>query len=142
MTINEQLHNSGAHGKGVDPSCPVCIERYVTATNPRAKARQRMEIAIVMAFVVNALAAGYTIVGNDNGEDELESPKAQNLASVLEIMFHTDTDRLRLAKGGLMHDWVCFMYGSDGWDVIHDYTPDLEPLMGGDVAALQERWGG
>ncbi len=25
--------------------------------------------------------------------------------------------------------WVRFIYGNDGWDVISDYTTNLEPVM-------------
>jgi hypothetical protein len=28
------------------------------------------------------------------------------------------------------HGWVLFIYGNDGWDVISDYTCNLEPIMG------------
>jgi hypothetical protein len=27
------------------------------------------------------------------------------------------------------HGWVRFVYGNDGWDVVSDYTTNLEPHM-------------
>lgn len=32
------------------------------------------------------------------------------------------------------------VYGNDGWDVISDYSIDLEPLMEGEVKRLIEKY--
>jgi hypothetical protein len=37
--------------------------------------------------------------------------------------------------------WVRFIYGNDGWDVINDYTTNLEPVIAG-VNALAEKMEG
>src|ERR1035441_6474009 len=120
MTVFKQLHNSATHKVGLDPACPMCIEKFVTGKHSVVKVRQRIEIAIAMTFVEVALAAGYKIVGTDNGGGELEDPPAaQTVGAVLDIMFKSDDDRLYVEKDG-RRAWVWFIYGNEGWDVISD----------------------
>lgn len=95
------------------------------------KMRQEVERKIAKALVKEAFAAGY-IVSVDNGGDE-ESGKMSNLKSVLSAMFQTDEERLYMwnPTNGQRIGWVYFVYGNDGWDVISDYTVNLEPIMSG-----------
>ena len=44
-------------------------------------------------------------------------------------MFSTDEDYLYVHKGKEKAGWVRFIYGESGWDVICDYTTNLESLM-------------
>lgn len=45
----------------------------------------------------------------------------------------------RKGKGGKF-SWLKAVYGGDGWDVISDYSIDLEPLMEGEVKRLIEKY--
>jgi len=43
-----------------------------------------------------------------------------------------------------MVGWVRLIYGNDGWDVVNDYTTNLETLMAGATALadkLEEKYG-
>jgi hypothetical protein len=98
------------------------------------KMRQRVEKIIVRAVVNAAVAAGYS-VAVDNGGDEYEYKGADRRAC-LATMFATDDERLYLftaeqAARGFKRSagWVYFVYGNSGWDVISDYTTNLENLL-------------
>ena len=104
----------------------------MTITSSKIAKRQRMERSIARAFIRSPIAAGYTI-NVDNGGDEYELPTPTNsLRTVMKTMFATDDERLYLFKNGQPDPfgWVYFTYGESGWDVICDYTINLEPLMG------------
>ena len=59
-------------------------------------------------------------------------PEPSNKAKVvLDAMFAADEDYLLVHKDGRQIGWVYFVYGNDGWDVVSDYTVNLEDLMKG-----------
>ncbi len=91
------------------------------------KFRQRIERLITRRFIVNALAAGYAITVNDGEEDVLERSHDQH--AILGAMFTTDEDRLFLERNNFGCGWVRFIYGNDGWDVVNDYTTNLQSIM-------------
>ena len=93
------------------------------------KMRTEVEQKIARALVVEALKAGYVIT-IDNGEDD-ETRKFDGVKSVLDAMFLTDQEHLHMwnPTNGKRVGWVFFVYGNDGWDVISDYSVNLEPIM-------------
>jgi hypothetical protein len=95
--------------------------------------RQEIERAIVERVVDDALAAGCWL-NVDNGGDnmELEFPTSEK-HEIMKALFATDDDRLYLFKPGNKRatGWVWFIYGNSGWDVISDYTTNLEELLAG-----------
>jgi len=93
--------------------------------------RQEVERKIAKALIVDALKAGY-VISVDNGSDE-ESAKFDDVKSTLDAMFATDEERLYMwnPTNCKRIGWVFFVYGNDGWDVISDYTMNLEPIMAG-----------
>jgi hypothetical protein len=92
------------------------------------KMRQEVERKIATAFIKSALDADYEISIN-NGGDEDETEPLFDQTSILNAMFQTDEEHLYLWKNSKIVGWVFFVYGNDGWDVISDYTTNLEPLM-------------
>ena len=69
--------------------------------------------------------------------------RSTNSREILDAMMTTDEDFLLLHKGE-GSGWVRFVYGNSGWDVICDYTMDLETVMAGASAladTLSEREG-
>ncbi|OYW73583.1 MAG: hypothetical protein B7Z37_20955 [Verrucomicrobia bacterium 12-59-8] len=92
------------------------------------KTRQRIEKQIARLFLRTALAAGYA-VSLDNGGEDFEFENSTNLKYIIGKMFATDEERLYLSKNGKRVGWVLLVYGNDGYDVICDYTTNLEHLM-------------
>lgn len=110
------------------------------------KMRQLVEKEIAGAVIDALLKAGF-VVSVDNGDNsggvasaasnfQYELANSTNKKEILKSMFLTDEDRLytnKLDEHGNStspYGWVYFIYGNDGWDVITDYTVNLESLIG------------
>lgn len=102
------------------------------------KARQRVERTIARRVVLDALRLGYTLSVNNGGDDD-EIPPTTEAKAVLAAMFATDDEYLKLHKDGRYVGWVRFIYGNDGWDVVNDYTCNLDAVMAG-ADALAEKY--
>jgi hypothetical protein len=89
--------------------------------------RQRVERKIARAIIKAAIALGFTFI-IDNGGDDDEEIKTTTLSKTLKEMFATDQEKLYLVKDGKRVGWVFFVYGNDGWDVVNDYTVNLDEL--------------
>ena len=92
------------------------------------KQRIALEKKIVKQFIKDALAAGH-LISVDNGGDEMEIENSNDLKVIMDTVMATDEERVYLKKDGKNVGWVYFVYGNDGYDVIADYTVNLEPLM-------------
>ena len=93
------------------------------------KMRQIVEKEIATAIVEALLAKGFRIsVDYGDGESAVFSTKA----SVLEAMFLGDEDHLIVYQSlaSNAYGWVYLVYGNDGWDVLSDYTTNLEKFIG------------
>jgi len=93
------------------------------------KMRQKVERKIASALIQEALDAGYHISVNNGGdEDEIQPSHDKN--EILNAMFATDEEHLCFFdKKGKPKGWVWFVYGNDGYNVISDYTVNLEHVM-------------
>ena len=105
--------------------------------------RQIVEKEIATAIVDSLLAAGFRIEV-DNGDEET-LPIADR-ATILKSMFLTDEERLFVFKKNEpdWFGWVYLVYGNDGWDVLSDYTVNLEKVRrknGSPAAALADKYG-
>lgn len=95
------------------------------------KMRMMVEREIVTMIIDDALAAGYEIAV-DNGGDGFEY-RGTDKARITDHTFAADDARLYLFRPGEKKSvgWVYCVYGNDGWDVISDYTTNLEKLLEG-----------
>lgn len=89
------------------------------------KVRQQIERSIATTFVRSVLAAGYTMTV-DYGDGESEPLSTEKAA--LAAMFLGDDDRVYIYRGKHCIGWAWFVYGNDGWDVLSDYTVNLDDL--------------
>lgn len=104
-----------------------------------AKMRIHVERQIARRVVLDAIAAGYAL-NIDNGGEGVELPTPSiKVKEVLGAMFAADDDRLMFYKGGKYVGWVLFIYGNDGYDVVSDYTVNLESVMKG-ASALADKY--
>lgn len=99
-----------------------------------SKIRQELERKIARAVIKGLLDCGYRI-SVYNGEDDV-TMTSQNLRQILGWMFETDEDTLfvehwpAVAETGWERlGWVQFIYGNNGYDVIHDYTTNLKDAL-------------
>lgn len=105
------------------------------------KLRQELERKITKAFVKSALAAaGYRLsVSLERGYDHEEMLLgSRDQKKIVDAVMDGDEAHIFVheAEGDLIVEdsvncigWVLFVMGNDGWDVISDYTTNLEPLM-------------
>ena len=96
--------------------------------------RQDIERAIASQCINDLHNAGYNITVNDGEDDVVENSLDHN--EVLDAMFSTDEDYLIVFLPGqaIRSGWVRFIYGNDGWDVINDYTVNLEGALATTIA--------
>ena len=90
-----------------------------------------MEEAIVRLFVRSVLAAGYLLTVNNGGDDD-EIEASTDEAAIINVMREASEDTVYLHRPGQTKQhfgWVMFVYGNDGYDVICDYTTNLEGLL-------------
>ena len=103
------------------------------------KARQRLERMIARRLILDAIAAGYSLNVNNGGDrSELIRP-SRNVREVLSVMFATDDEHLLFFKDGKRVGWAWLIYGNSGWDVISDYSTNLDPIMAG-ASALADKY--
>jgi hypothetical protein len=84
------------------------------------------EQKIVKQVLKDAVKGGYQLVVDD-GEEEF--PPTTNIKEAYDNLFGVDESRLILEKDGNYVGWIFFVFGNDGWDVISDYTVNLEEFL-------------
>jgi hypothetical protein len=89
---------------------------------------QLLERQVITKFLTDAINQGYSVTV-DNGEDDITLRQSTNIQDILKEMFSVDEEQLYLYKDGVKVGWVILVYGEDGWDVIADYSTNLESLM-------------
>lgn len=96
--------------------------------------RINVERQIVERVVDNLLGAGFWLAVNDQGGDDDIRPEVPT--AVRELIFkelmETDDDFLAVYSTPgepLPMGWVRFVYANDGWEVINDYTTNLDTVL-------------
>ena len=91
--------------------------------------RISVESKITLKVIKTLLSAGYTLDMNDGEETTVTGSVSAN--EVHCAMSTTDEDLLIAHKEGEKSAWVSFIYGNGngGWDVISDYTLNLEEVL-------------
>lgn len=96
------------------------------------KIRQKVEREIVSAAVHALLKAGFLLNTDYGDSDVLDKPTADR-DTIIKELFQGDDDRIYVYTADDLkapEGWVWAVYGNDGWDVISDYTVNLEPYIG------------
>lgn len=96
--------------------CPTC-------------ARIRLEEKVAGKVVRALLAAGYFVSVHDGEAFTLS--KSRDAKALIAALFTSDDDRLfvRTAPGEAHFGWVWLVYGNSGWDLVSDYTTNLEAAL-------------
>lgn len=93
--------------------------------------RMRVEADIMKRTVEALLLAGHTLSVIDYG-DGPEAPTGPigTAAEIMDLLHLSDDERVYWRRpDDLGLSWVYFVYGNDGWDVLADYTTDLEKVL-------------
>jgi hypothetical protein len=104
------------------------------------KAIRELEDKIVRHFVRDALAAGYVLsVSLEQGHDVEDMLLGSNdEAKIMEAALAGDSSHIFVHKADepFVEDgavncvgWVLLVFGNDGYDVISDYTTNLDKLI-------------
>ncbi len=109
-------------------------KQLTQTTIPDGVIRRRIAIErrIVKKTIDDLLAAGFELAVHD-GEEWHE--RTTDRAKLIDAIMNTDEDRLFVyradgPKGRRdWFGWVFFVYGNDGWDVMSDYTVNLEDTL-------------
>jgi hypothetical protein len=94
---------------------------------PSVRRRFELEWDIALALVKSAIGHSYTIEV-DYGDDETVKGLT-TVVDVMNVLFEADDEHLFLTGGDCGDGWIYLVYGNDGYDVISDYTVNLDPLM-------------
>lgn len=116
MTAQPRCHDH-LEAKVLPLGCPTCVRIWVER--------------ILVASSVNALLAqGFAMnVYNGGDEDELLEPSRDRQA-IQGALMETGDDFLKVFRSdGTYFGWVRFVYGNSGYDVISDYTLNLEAAL-------------
>lgn len=95
--------------------------------------RIAVEADIVTRAIDALLVAGFELQIDGCGDDDRPEQPVSDRARILREMMETDDDVLMTWRKD--HDtlapqgWVRFVYGNDGYDVISDYTTNLEDVL-------------
>jgi hypothetical protein len=98
------------------------------------KMRQMVEKEIYTKVIDVLLDKGFylSVDNGDNSGNDYEIYHSRDRKDILKAMYLCDEDRLYVHKPfkNQPFAWVYFVYGNDGWDVINDYTVNLEKYIG------------
>jgi len=86
--------------------------------------RMEVERIIVKAVIEAALAQGWTLTAVSNGEDETHAP---SIDKAMEELFACDDSHAYFRKGE-ESGWFYFVLGNSGWDVVTDYTVNMDDV--------------
>jgi len=88
--------------------------------------RAHLELQIVRKTIRTLKAQGFNLAIDDSDEEPTE---VGNELAALKLIFDLDECYLIVSKAGVNRGWVRFVRGNDGWDVICDYTVNLEAAL-------------
>ena len=97
------------------------------------KMRRHVEREIVTAAIRGLLDAGHDLSVFDT--EEFQILNSRDADAVLAAMMGADEEWLYADSRPVNEarrecfGWVRFIYGNDGWDVINDYTTNLEDAL-------------
>ena len=93
------------------------LERH----DPGTRARCRMELSIVNSILARMGSEGYTATIPEYDGEPTPDLKA--------ALFNLDEAHLVLRKNGQRCGWIYLVFGNSGWDLISDYTTNLERFL-------------
>lgn len=115
-------------------NAPRCYDHKDRETFPKAChtcQRIAIEQEMVTKVIDALLAAGY-FLSTDIQEDARPAKPTNDRTVILAEMMEVDDEYLGVYRANehlTPVSWVRFVYGNDGYDVVSDYTTNLEEIM-------------
>lgn len=88
---------------------------------------QAIDREITTKLVDALISAGYVITCCIRADDP-EFKRSVDRAGILDLLFDLDMAELHVHKDG-KRSWIMLMFGESGWDVVADYSVDMESLI-------------
>lgn len=114
------------HWDYIKNGLPKTDEEILSAHVQSVRPRCRMELKIVNAFI-RELKKNNCTVKIEEYEDEPEMNKIENVKSALFNI--EDAFVIVYNENGKRIGWVRFVFGNDGWDLINDYSVNIEEWL-------------
>jgi hypothetical protein len=98
-----------------------------------------LERLVIKEAIADLLAHGFLVTVFD-GEQNTDCIKSNDPLAIFLATHSTDEDFLLAYKpdGTQAHGWIRLIYGNSGFDVINDYTTNLEPILARTMALISE----
>jgi hypothetical protein len=88
------------------------------------RSRALIELAIVDALIRAAAEAGFYFEVEDEHED------VTDVEALKHVLFDLDEANIYLRdKNGGRRGWIRLIFGNNGWDLVADYSTNLEAFM-------------
>lgn len=124
----------------MDMNQPRCLEHRDRPELPRlCSVCQRLTVeADIVTRTVDALLGAGFFLQTDITDDARPAVPTRDREAILSEMMEVDDEYLGAFPCGLLRvlnddprpsGWVRFVYGNDGWDVMSDYTTNLESVL-------------
>lgn len=88
---------------------------------------RRIDREIAIKLIDAFLSDGYVITC-DLQEDDPEFKRSTDREGILDYLWQVETAQLAVHKNG-ERSWVSLIFDESGWDVINDYSVDLERIV-------------
>jgi hypothetical protein len=88
---------------------------------------QAIDREITTKLIDTLIAAGYVITCCIR-DYEPEFKRSVDRAGILDLLFDLDMAELHVHRNG-KRSWIMLIFGEAGWDVVADYSADLEELI-------------
>lgn len=113
------------------------IEELISRCDTSVRHRRRIEIRIVRRVIRDLLKAGYKLHAVENDwPGEEENIQIDNGVPALDYLFNLDEERVfvsspdtEIKPGYGTGTWIQFVFGNDGYDVLSDYTVNLDHVL-------------
>jgi hypothetical protein len=94
---------------------------------PDVKRRVAVEMRIVKSAVKELLSHDFLLSVFDGEEETAHT--STDYKMLHDALMETDEDYLHVWKDGKRFGWVRFVYGNDGYDMIFDYSVNLDTFI-------------
>lgn len=90
---------------------------------------RKIEQRVIDQLLDEMLAAGFAISVDYGDDDEYEVSQSTDKAEILKALWACDEEILHYRGKDPLSGWIRLIYGEDGYDVMQDYTVNLDAFI-------------